>query len=75
MVVAALAVVALKASGWVVVVAVVVVEVLEREIQELELAMTDSKLHHEELNKLFSRKEELSEEFDGVMEEWLSLNC
>lgn len=48
---------------------------LEREIQELELAMTDSKLHHEELNKLFSRKEELSKEFDGVMEEWLSLNC
>jgi ATP-binding cassette subfamily F protein 3 len=48
---------------------------LEREIQELELAMTDSKLHHEELNKLFSRKEELCEEFDGVMEEWLSLNC
>lgn len=48
---------------------------LEREIQELELAMTDSKLHHEELNKLFSRKEELRKEFDGVMEEWLSLNC
>jgi len=48
---------------------------LEREIQELELAMADSKLHHEELNKLFSRKEELSKEFDGVMEEWLSLNC
>lgn len=48
---------------------------LEREIQELELAMADSKLHHEEFNKLFSRKEELSKEFDGVMEEWLSLNC
>lgn len=48
---------------------------LEREIQELDLLMTDSKLHYEELSNLYSRKEELSNEFDGVMEVWLSLSC
>lgn len=50
------------------------IQTLEREIEELELSMTDSKLHYEELNKLFSRKEELWKEFEGVMEVWLSLS-
>lgn len=50
------------------------VENLEREIQEIDLVMADSKIHYEELNKLYSKKEELSEELDGVMEIWLSLN-
>ena len=50
------------------------VENLEREIQEIDLVMADSKIHYEELNKLYSRKEELSKELDGVMEVWLSLN-
>lgn len=50
------------------------VQNLEREIQETELAMTDSNIHYEELNKLYSRKEELSKELDEVMELWLNLN-
>ncbi|SFB41116.1 ribosomal protection-like ABC-F family protein [Clostridium frigidicarnis] len=50
------------------------VENLEREIQEIDLVMADSKIHYEELSKLYSKKEELSKELDGVMEVWLSLN-
>ncbi|WP_102400351.1 ribosomal protection-like ABC-F family protein [Haloimpatiens massiliensis] len=50
------------------------VESLESEIKEIDLAMADSKLHYEQLDKLYSRKEELSKELDGVMEVWLSLN-
>ncbi|WP_160689933.1 ribosomal protection-like ABC-F family protein [Clostridium sp. C2-6-12] len=50
------------------------VQNLEREIQDTELAMTDSNIHYEELNKLYSRKEELSKELDEVMELWLNLN-
>jgi len=50
------------------------VEILENEIREIDLAMADSRLHYEELNKLYSRKEELSKEQDGVMELWLSFN-
>ena len=50
------------------------VQNLEREIQEAELAMTDSNIHYEELNKLYYRKEELSKELDEVMELWLNLN-
>lgn len=50
------------------------VENLEREIQEIDLVMADSKIHYDELNKLYFRKEELSKELDGVMEVWLSLN-
>lgn len=49
------------------------VESLENEIREIDLAMVDSKLHYEELNKLYSRKEELSKELDAVMELWLHL--
>ena len=47
---------------------------MKDEIQETELAMTDSNIHYEELNKLYSRKEELSKELDEVMELWLNLN-
>lgn len=50
------------------------VQNLEREIQDTELAMTDSNIHYEELNKLYSRKEELSKELDEVMELWLNIN-
>lgn len=49
-------------------------ENLEIEIQEIDLAMADPKLHYEELNKLYSRREELSKELARIMEEWLSLN-
>jgi ATP-binding cassette subfamily F protein 3 len=47
---------------------------LENEIKDIDLAMSESSLHYEELNKLFCRKEELSKELDGVMEVWLSFN-
>lgn len=50
------------------------IESLEKEIKELELAMTDSRLNYEELDKLYSSKEELSKELDEIMEVWLSLN-
>jgi len=48
------------------------VDILENEIREIDLAMADSRLHYEELNKLYSRKEELSKELDGAMELWLN---
>jgi ATP-binding cassette subfamily F protein 3 len=47
---------------------------LENEIREIDLAMADLGLHYAEVNKLYSRKEELSKEQDGVMELWLSFN-
>lgn len=47
---------------------------LDNEIKEIDLAMAYSKVHYEELNKLYSRKEELSKELDGVMELWLNFN-
>jgi len=50
------------------------VEILQSEIREVDLAMADSRLHYEELNKLYSRKEELCKEQDGVMELWLNFN-
>lgn len=49
------------------------VESLENEIRELDLAMSNSLLDYEELNKLYCRKEELNKELDIVMEAWLSL--
>jgi ATP-binding cassette subfamily F protein 3 len=50
------------------------VESLEKEIREIDLVMTDSKLDHEELNKLYCRKAELDRELEGVMENWLNVN-
>ena len=47
------------------------IEILENKIRELDLAMADSRLHYEELNKLYARKEELSKELEGCMELWL----
>ncbi len=47
---------------------------LENEIKEIDLAMADQRLHYEELNKLYSKKEQLIKEQDGVMELWLSFN-
>ncbi len=49
------------------------VESLENEIRELDLAMSNSLLGYEELNKLYCRKEELNKELDIIMEVWLSL--
>ena len=50
------------------------VENLENEIRDIDLVMADSRVHYEELNNLYSRKEELSKELDGVMELWLNFN-
>lgn len=50
------------------------VQSLEKEIEEINLTMADSEIHYEELNRLYSRKEELMEELEKVMEVWLSLN-
>ena len=36
--------------------------------------MSNLELNYEELNELFSIKEELSEELEKVMEEWIELN-
>jgi ABC-type multidrug transport system ATPase subunit len=47
---------------------------IESDIKEIDLSMKESRLHYEELNKLFCRKEELSKELNGVMEVWLSFN-
>jgi ABC-type multidrug transport system ATPase subunit len=50
------------------------VECLENEIREIDSAMEAEGLDYEELNKLYSRKVDLSRELDEVMELWLSLN-
>ncbi|HYK73969.1 MAG TPA: ABC-F family ATP-binding cassette domain-containing protein [Pseudoneobacillus sp.] len=47
-------------------------ESLEIELKEIELAMAVDQIEYEELNKLYSRKLELSNEIDSVMELWLS---
>ena len=47
---------------------------LEKELEEIESTMTNSELHYEELNELFSRKEELTEELESVMEEWVKIS-
>ncbi len=44
------------------------VKSLENDIRDVDLAMADSSLHYEELNKLFTRKEELNNELEEVME-------
>lgn len=52
--------------------ALTMVTSLENKINEIDLLMADSRLHYEELNKLYLRKEELKRELDGVMELWLN---
>lgn len=36
--------------------------------------MEDTEIHYEDLNELFSRKEELSLELENVMEEWMKIS-
>ncbi len=52
----------------------IMIETLENEIRELDLAMDTPDLNYEELNKLYCRKDELNKELDVVMDLWLSLN-
>ncbi|HWT75130.1 MAG TPA: ABC-F family ATP-binding cassette domain-containing protein [Mobilitalea sp.] len=50
------------------------IEILEREIKEIDAAMAEADRSYEELNKLFLRKEERNKELDTVMETWLTLS-
>lgn len=51
-----------------------IIEVLENEIKDIDVAMTDDNLDYENLNKLYCKKEELSSKRDEAMELWVSLN-
>ncbi|MEL3971962.1 hypothetical protein AAEO50_06705 [Rossellomorea oryzaecorticis] len=46
-------------------------EALENDIIQLEEAMGGGGMEHEELDKLYRRKRELSEELESTMEVWL----
>jgi ATP-binding cassette, subfamily F, member 3 len=48
------------------------IETLENEISDIDSAMATEHIEYEELNKLYSKKQELSNELDLVMELWLS---
>ena len=50
------------------------IETLENMIREIEVAMDTPELDHEELNKLYCKKDDLNKELDLVMDLWLSLN-
>lgn len=47
------------------------IEMLEKEIEELDLVMSEQPLDYHELNELYNRKKELSEELEAATEEWL----
>lgn len=49
------------------------IESLEKEIKEVDTAMSTDQMEYEELNKLYSRKQDLVKELDSDMETWLSL--
>lgn len=51
-----------------------IIEGIENEIKDIDVAMTDDKLDYENLNKLYCKKEELSSKRDEAMELWVSLN-
>jgi ABC-type multidrug transport system ATPase subunit len=50
------------------------IEILEKEINEIDLAMSTGQIDYDELNSLYCRKQELCKELDTVMEFWLSCN-
>ncbi|WP_026478658.1 ribosomal protection-like ABC-F family protein [Alkaliphilus transvaalensis] len=50
------------------------IEILEKEIKEIDLLMANPHLNHEELNQLYCKKEELTKGLDSVLENWLSIN-
>lgn len=49
------------------------IEILEKEIKELDRVMSADHMDHKELSKLYGRKLGLSEELDAVMDVWLNL--
>lgn len=50
------------------------VESLENEIRDIDSKMAKADVDYEELNKLYSSKEQLSKELDEVMELWLNFD-
>ncbi|MFD2444985.1 ribosomal protection-like ABC-F family protein [Bacillus sp. CGMCC 1.16607] len=50
------------------------IESLENEIKELDLVMAADGMDYEELSKLYSRKQDLNNELNSVMDLWLSFN-
>lgn len=44
---------------------------IEEEVKELDKAMSLPGVDHLELNQLFSKREELSQQLDGLLEEWV----
>src|SRR5690606_25951444 len=49
------------------------IEKLENEIKEIDFVMTNNQSDYETHNKLYERKEALSDELESVMELWVSL--
>ncbi|MFN7252460.1 MAG: ribosomal protection-like ABC-F family protein [Anaerobacillus sp.] len=49
-------------------------ESLEKELKEIDVAMTEFGLDYEQLNKLYCKKETVSKALDEVMEKWVELS-
>jgi ATP-binding cassette, subfamily F, member 3 len=49
------------------------VEDLEMKLAELEVVMEEGEMEYEELHQLYRRKDELSQELDSLMEDWMRL--
>lgn len=49
------------------------IDQLEQAMKELDIAMRESEIGYEELNKLFTRKEELAKELDSLIELWMGM--
>lgn len=47
------------------------IERIEQEIRELDVAMAVEGIDYEELNKLYTKKEQLSLELELLLEQWL----
>lgn len=53
--------------------ALIKIERLEVEIEEIDLAMANAHLGYEELNQFYARKQDLNKELESTMELWLSV--
>lgn len=49
------------------------IEILEKEIGEIDFAMTAERIDYETLNKLYAKKEELSKKLEVLMGQWVTL--
>ncbi|PLT29633.1 ribosomal protection-like ABC-F family protein [Peribacillus deserti] len=50
------------------------IETLENEIREINEAMAANNIQYEELNWMYNRKQELTEELDSVMDLWIKIS-